>query len=368
MVSWIGSASPAPTSSRSTTSPATSGRASPSPTRLSPTPERSVTSTASAWAAVPGAHPHDLGRLVEAEDNAVEAIRIQQDLGNPEDVLSAQVVLVRALLARGEVDAADGLLDDAFEAVAAYDSEGFEPLLHAWRARILVRREGPEAARDALVRARKAPGRMWPHQRVRLLLNLARAHEALGEPDQALKLAEEGLQVADSSGYRFYAMRARRSARATPRRTAAARHSRVGTPWRAASPPTSTGRMPRPSGRRAWSPASGAGPADRGQSAGRAGRVGDGHSPRPRGRSVPCDALGARAPGPAGLLSLPVYRHLEGRGRGSEESWKTPPATDMASVRSVRMVPSLASMDQKCPPVPPWPRTRQRGWPRRSPG
>ena len=53
----------------------------------------------------------------------------------------------------------------------------------------------PVSAVSLAIQPTRSPGRMWPHQRVRLVLNLARVHEALGEPEQALKLAEEGLLV-----------------------------------------------------------------------------------------------------------------------------------------------------------------------------
>lgn len=171
----------------------------------------------------------DLGRLVEAEDNASEAIRIQTELGNHEDVLSARVVRVRALLAAGDVEAAFEELHVALPMVDRYDAEGFGPLLHAWHGRILAARGEAAGARDALVRAQKAPGRMWPHQRARLQLNLARIHEALGDRELAHKLAEDALQIADSSGYRLYAMRARHlCARTGDDEVVAARHLRVG--------------------------------------------------------------------------------------------------------------------------------------------
>ena len=171
----------------------------------------------------------DLGRLVEAEDNATEAIRIQQELGNPEDVLAAQVVLIRALLARGAQQPALSLLVQALALVPEFDSEGFEPLLHAWRSRILAAQGHLDEARESAVLARKAPGRMWPHQRARLVLNLARIHRGLGEDEAALKHAEEALRIADSSGYRLYAMRARQlCAQTATDETAAARHARVG--------------------------------------------------------------------------------------------------------------------------------------------
>ena len=171
----------------------------------------------------------DLGRLVEAEDNAVEAIRIQEELGNHEDVLAGRVVRIRALLSRGLLDEAHDEIHVALPLLDLYDAEGWGPLLYAWYARILAARGEVSGARDALVRAQKTPGRMWPHQRARLLLNLARVHVALGAKDRAHKLGEDALQIADSSGYRFYTMRARHLCAATGGdEVISARHLRVG--------------------------------------------------------------------------------------------------------------------------------------------
>jgi predicted ATPase len=170
----------------------------------------------------------DLGRLPEAIENAEEAVRIQRQLDNPEDTLTALVMLLRAVLSAGEVDRALQLMDEAAPLLAAFDSEGFAPLVHAWRARIAAATGNPVGAREALARATAAIGRSWPYQQCRLLLNLSRVHALLGEPSVALSQAEEALRLADASGYRLYAMRARlAAAQLSPDEASAARHARV---------------------------------------------------------------------------------------------------------------------------------------------
>jgi tetratricopeptide (TPR) repeat protein len=171
----------------------------------------------------------DLGRGMEAIDNAEEALRIQEGLDNGDDVLSVLVVLLRALLAHGRTERAHQLLDRALDLSESYDSEGFLPLLLAWRARLLVDAGEEEAARAILAQLADAPGRRWPHQQVRLSLNLARVRERLGEPELARPHAEDALRTADASGFRFYAMRARQIlARVVEEPAQAARHGRVG--------------------------------------------------------------------------------------------------------------------------------------------
>jgi len=171
----------------------------------------------------------DLGRAVEAISNAEEALRIHEGLDNGDDVLSVLVVLVRALLSTGRTEEAADRLGRAIDLSEDYDSEGFLPLLLAWRARLLVDGGDVEGARELLVRIEETPGRRWPHQQVRLSLNLARVHERIGDTTEAIPHADEALRIADASGFRFYAMRARQIlARIAEDSGEAARHGRVG--------------------------------------------------------------------------------------------------------------------------------------------
>ncbi len=170
----------------------------------------------------------DLGRFADAAENAQTAATMQEALGNPEELLSARVMSARVALYRADLDAADAALDAIEPLLADHDTEGFGPVVHAWRARILAARGQPELARAAVARAEAAPGRRWPHQRIRVLLNVGRAHEVLGEADRAADLADEALRLADASGYRLYAMRARQvAARTVADEATRARHQRV---------------------------------------------------------------------------------------------------------------------------------------------
>lgn len=171
----------------------------------------------------------DMGRITEAISNAEEAIRIQEGLGQADDVLAGLVVLIRAVLLRGETERATELLDEALSLTEDYDSEGFLPVLMAWRARLLADADEFDEARAVVEQISEIPGRRWPHQQVRVNLNLARVYELLGESADARERADEALRTADASGFRFYAMRARQMlARVTEDARLAARHARVG--------------------------------------------------------------------------------------------------------------------------------------------
>ncbi|MCB9779660.1 MAG: protein kinase [Alphaproteobacteria bacterium] len=170
----------------------------------------------------------DVGRLADARENADEAADMQRALQNPEEELSALVMAARTALYDADPDAAWDALDEAAPLLAEHDTEGFAPVVAAWRARILAARGEREAARAALERARAEGGRHWPHQRIRMLLNVARAEEDLGEAHAAAVMAEEALRLADASGYRLYAMRARQiAARTVADEAGRARHQRV---------------------------------------------------------------------------------------------------------------------------------------------
>jgi len=196
----------------------------------------------------------DLGRPSEALDSAREALRVQVPLDNVEDELAVLVVLIRAelslslslsfsfspshatshpallspSLAAAEVLAPSGALERALQIVSAGDSEGWGPVLHAWAARRAAARGEPELAEAEIVAAQRCPGRKWPHQRVRLLLNLARAHEALGAIDACCLRANEAQRLADAHGYRYYSLRAHQLlARCEPDEITRNRHLKV---------------------------------------------------------------------------------------------------------------------------------------------
>jgi serine/threonine protein kinase/tetratricopeptide (TPR) repeat protein len=150
----------------------------------------------------------DLGRHAEADENATEAVAIQQRLGHQEEELASKVALVRVVLGQGNLHRADTLLQSCLSLAQEYDTEGYLPIIRAWRSRLLMTCGQRRAAIAELEQA-EGTGRSWPHQRLRQLLNTARAWALVGRMETAAELADAALRQADSCGYRYYAMRAR---------------------------------------------------------------------------------------------------------------------------------------------------------------
>jgi len=150
----------------------------------------------------------DLGRWVEAEENASEAMKLQQRLGNRDEELASTVALTRVVMARGDTARAQVLLERCLELADDFDTEGYLPVVRAWRSQLFAS-DGQQAAALAELAAAEGEGHNWPHQRLRQLLNTARAWRLVGQRSRAAAIADEALRLAETCGYRYYAMRAR---------------------------------------------------------------------------------------------------------------------------------------------------------------
>lgn len=169
----------------------------------------------------------DLGRLSEAEASATEALAIQGDMADHDDEVRTLLLLARVALERGDLQMALARLSVCEGLSRGYDSEGFTPLVLAWRACALASSGEVEAAHAALAEAEASPGRPWVYQRVRYLLSVSRAWRLLGERDRALRAATESLEISERCGFRYYVLLSRVfAARVSPPESAAA-HERV---------------------------------------------------------------------------------------------------------------------------------------------
>ncbi|MEL6348857.1 MAG: tetratricopeptide repeat protein, partial [Myxococcota bacterium] len=169
----------------------------------------------------------DLGRWAEAEENAREAIRIQQKLGSQDEELASSVALARVVLGRGDDNRAPALLDNSLKLAEQHDTEGYLPVIRAWRSQLMAAAGDKDAAIEELNAAAGA-GHNWPHQKLRQLLNAARAWKMVDAPETAIELAESALRLAETCGYRYYAMRARQLLADTLEKEASvSRHQRV---------------------------------------------------------------------------------------------------------------------------------------------
>jgi tetratricopeptide (TPR) repeat protein len=150
----------------------------------------------------------DLGRFSEAMENASEAIRLCQELGDPEDELGALVASVRVPLAQRKFLEALPIIERCKPLLEEYDVEGYGPLLWAWQGLCLAEQGKPEEALAALTEADNAPSRSWPHQQVRFHLVRGRVLAEAGRRADALEEIELALRGADSAGYRLYSLKA----------------------------------------------------------------------------------------------------------------------------------------------------------------
>jgi tetratricopeptide (TPR) repeat protein len=149
----------------------------------------------------------DLGRLSDAEDNAREALRLTQEIGDLEDELGALISLIRIRLARGEFKEGQNDIARALSIAEKCDVEGYLPLLWSWLSRSQAELGFLDEAMASLERADPAQGRTWPHQVCRLHLVSARALGAAGMRSAAESRAEQALRIADASGYRLYSLK-----------------------------------------------------------------------------------------------------------------------------------------------------------------
>lgn len=171
----------------------------------------------------------DIARFAEAEEHAKLAISVNSELENEQETLASLVVLIRVFLANKNWGNVGTLLPKAISLAKHYDAEGYLPILLSWQARLVIHLEDDTPRATQLVKQAVAElKRHWKHQEVRCFLNISRSWIACENPKKALAFAQKALSIAGSSGYRYYAMRARQIlATITPDPVERARHERV---------------------------------------------------------------------------------------------------------------------------------------------
>ncbi len=170
----------------------------------------------------------DIGRYLEAEENAWEALRRARKMAALEDVVAAYVSLIRIPLHQGRFDRARELVDQVAPLLEGYDAEGFTPVIQAWRARIGAELGSPEdEVRRLLDEACREARSDWPHQRCRVLLTAGRTLLTLGDAEQARERLQAALRLAEDSGFRLYALKAHSLLAAVDPHSERARRHRV---------------------------------------------------------------------------------------------------------------------------------------------
>jgi len=171
----------------------------------------------------------DLGRAEEALAESVAAVELARGLGDPEEALGALVSAIRAAWVLGDPERVRELVAQVDALGVRFDTEGFAPLLEAWRARLAAVDGDTETARALLERAAaSSSSNRWVYQECRIELSVARAWAALRDPIRAVAHAETALRKAEAAGFRFYALKAHAlAARHGTDEASVARHRRV---------------------------------------------------------------------------------------------------------------------------------------------
>ena len=171
----------------------------------------------------------DIARFAEAEEHAKLALSVNSELEHEQETLASLVVLIRNFLTNRNWGGVATLLPKALSLAQHYDAEGYLPILLSWEARLIIHVEDNIPRASQIVRQAVAHlKRQWKHQEVRCFLNISRAWIACENNNEALIFAQKALAISGSSGYRYYAMRARQIlAVITPDPVERARHQRV---------------------------------------------------------------------------------------------------------------------------------------------
>ncbi len=170
----------------------------------------------------------DLGRYEEALVEAEAAMDIARSLEDKDQELTVGIALVRVGWAMGDIGVARRWLDVIAPLVPRHDSEGFAPLVLAWRARVAAQEGDKEGARSLIQTALDHPGTRWPYQECRLDLSLARVYADLGDHGEATRRGESAIRRADAAGFRYYSLKGHCiAAEHSSDEAAVARHRRV---------------------------------------------------------------------------------------------------------------------------------------------
>ncbi len=168
-----------------------------------------------------------LGRLEEALRNAEEALRMQREMGAPEDEVLALSTLIEVQLARKQWPAVLAAVHDLQPLLLHHDTEGIAPAVSAWHA-IALAGHGRGGMAQALLIGRPTPKIQWPHVQMKVDLAVGRALLRLDRRDQAIEAFERTLSLAESSGYRLWQLNAQTElARVHPDEIVRGRYLRV---------------------------------------------------------------------------------------------------------------------------------------------
>jgi tetratricopeptide (TPR) repeat protein len=170
----------------------------------------------------------DLGRYTEALAEANAAMEIARSLDDRDEEVVVHVSVIRAGWALADYELVRRSIAQLEPLMARHDTEGFSPLLLAWRARLAAHDKDRPLAHLLLQEALDHPGTRWPYQECRLDLSLARVYAELGDHGEATRRGESAIRRADAAGFRYYSLKGHcLAAEHATDEAAVARHRRV---------------------------------------------------------------------------------------------------------------------------------------------
>jgi len=169
----------------------------------------------------------ELGEFDEAERDLLTSLLLAEEVGIPEDILTARFYLGLTHIRQGRSELAQTQLTMALATHKGSDPESYRPCVQALLAWCWCALDRTEAARTSLRELSESLGDMHRPKRSLVLLLMSDAHEALGESLEALSCAQESDRIATRDGMKLLALRARsRVYRLTPQQVSARRTAR----------------------------------------------------------------------------------------------------------------------------------------------
>ena len=150
----------------------------------------------------------DLGNLGPARLDLEHGLAIARELGMAEEEVPIRFHLARVALKEEDPVAAEGHLVAARAAAGRADPESFGPSVAALLARALAMQGFRDEARLVLASAAGATERLHAPRRTELLLLLAFAFHALRDDAAAVPVVRQACQMAESFGFRTWALHA----------------------------------------------------------------------------------------------------------------------------------------------------------------
>lgn len=148
-----------------------------------------------------------LGRVDEADREALEAARVASRLGSREDEATVLYMLVMTAFVNADPAAVLGRIRDLLAVLAIHDTEGILPEVRAMHATALVRLGRREEAEQALGEG-DTRAELWPHVAIRVDLAIGRALAALSRPEDAREVLQRALTTSEANGLRYFQLAA----------------------------------------------------------------------------------------------------------------------------------------------------------------